>query len=103
MEDLQSNNKLQGIMSKLAILKSDTQIVISKQELYRNKPNIDDDIIDKKIIEMKTNIDNKPNIGDDSDDDNFDDDDDFDDDSDDDNFDDDIDNNDTKTNIDKDN
>ena len=47
MEDLQSNNKLQEIMSKLAIFKSDTQKVISGQELSRNKPNIDDDIIDK--------------------------------------------------------
>ena len=57
-------------MSKLAILKSDTQKVISEQELSINKPNIDDDIIDKKIIETKTNIgdnfdkDNKPNIDD---------------------------------------
>ena len=48
MEDLQSNNKLQGIMNKLAILIRDTQKVISEQELYRNKPNIDDDILIKK-------------------------------------------------------
>ena len=41
MEDLQSNNKLQEIMSKLAILKSDTQKVISEQELSINKRNID--------------------------------------------------------------
>ena len=68
MEDLQSNNKLQEIMSKLAILKSDTQKVISEQELSINKPNIDDkdnklniDDNDTKINIDKDN-DNKPNI-----------------------------------------